>query len=280
MKKTNEKFTKLPKISVIMGVYNCEITLASAIESLYGQTYRDFELIMCDDGSKDNTYEIAKQYADKYDNIVLLKNETNKGLNFTLNHCLKYVKGLYIARQDGDDISLPDRFEKEVKALESNPDIAIVSCSLIHFNENGDFKISRNKEYPQKVDFVKSTQFWHACSMIHKSVVDEVEGYTESDRLLRVEDYHLWCKIYARGYKGYNIQEPLYKWRDDNDAYKRRTFKNRINEMYVRFIGFKMLKLPFYCYIFCLRPMITYLLPRRIYNYFHNGRNTANKIKK
>jgi glycosyltransferase EpsE len=110
--------------------------------------------------------------------------------------------------------------------------------------------------------------------MIRKSVVDEVNGYTESDFLLRVEDYHLWCKIYARGYEGYNIQEPLYKWRDDNDAYKRRTLKNRLNEVYARFVGFKMLKLPFYYYIFCIRPILVYLLPRPIYHYFHNRGGT------
>jgi glycosyltransferase EpsE len=260
---------KSPKISVIMGIYNSAPTLASAIESLYSQTYMDFELIMCDDGSKDNTYQIAKRYANNYSNIVLLKNEKNMGLNFTLNHCLKFAKGLYIARQDSDDISLPNRFEKEIEILENNSDIAVVSCSLIHFNEKGDFKISKNKEYPQKVDFIYGTQFWHPCSMFRKSVINEVNGYTMSDRLLRVEDYHLWFKIYAKGYRGYNIQEPLYKWRDDDNAYKRRTFKNRLNEMYVRFIGFRMLGLPFHCYIYCIRPMLVYLLPRPLYDYLH-----------
>jgi glycosyltransferase EpsE len=268
---------KSPKISVIMGIYNCEKTLSESIDSLFYQTYKDFELIICDDGSKDNSYQIAKQYADKYSNIVLLKNEKNMGLNFTLNHCLKFAKGLYIARQDSDDISLPNRFEREIKIIENNPNIAIVSCSLIHFNEEGNFKTSKNKEYPGKIDFIHGSQFWHACSMVRKSAIKEVKGYTESNWLLRVEDYHLWFKIYAMGYKGYNIQEPLYKWRDDDNAYKRRTFKNRLNEVYVRFIGFKMLRLPFYCYIYCMRPILVYLLPRLIYNYFHthNGRNTS-----
>jgi glycosyltransferase EpsE len=265
------------KISVIMGVYNCEQTLPSAIESLYSQTYKDFELIICDDGSGDKTYETAKQYVDKYNNIILLKNEKNMGANFTRNRCLKSARGLYMAIQDGDDISLPDRFEKEVKILEECPDIAIVSSRMIHFNEKGDFKISSNKEYPENIDFIYGMPFCHGASMFRKSAIDEVEGYTESDRLLRVEDYHLWFKMYAKSYRGYNIQEPLYKWRDDSNAYMRRTFKNRLNEIYVRFVGFKMLKLPFYCYIYCLRPIIVYLLPRKIYNYFHSRRNTMNK---
>jgi glycosyltransferase EpsE len=260
-----------------MGIYNCAKTLKESVNSLFNQNFDDFELIMCDDGSEDNSYEIAKRYANKYTNIVLIKNKKNSGLNYTLNRCLKYAQGNYIARQDGDDISLPDRFEKEITVLENNPSIAIVSCAIIHFNKEGDFKISGNKEFPKNLDFVQGTPFWHPCSMFRRSVINEVQGYTESTRLLRVEDYHLWFKMYARGYRGYNIQEPLYKWRDDNNAYKRRTFKNRLNEIYVRYIGFKLLKLPFYCYIYCMRPIIVYLLPRPIYNYFHNKNNTIKK---
>jgi glycosyltransferase EpsE len=253
-----------------MGIYNCSSLLLESVGSLINQTYKDFELIMCDDGSSDDTFQIAEQLASKHHNIVLLKNNTNRGLNHTLNRCLKSAKGLYIARQDGDDISLPSRFEKEMEILENNPDIAIVSCALIHFNDKGDYKTSTNKEYPRKIDFVHGSPFVHAGSMFRKSAINEVGGYTESDRLLRVEDYHLWFKMYANGYKGYNIQEPLYKWRDDNNAYKRRTLKNRLNEAYVRFIGLKMLKLPLYYYIYCIRPIIVYLLPSFIYNYFRN----------
>jgi glycosyltransferase EpsE len=76
-----------PKISVIMGIYNCATTLAESIDSLFSQTFNDFELIMCDDGSEDNTYEIAQKYADRYDNIVFLKIDINRGLNYNLNNC-------------------------------------------------------------------------------------------------------------------------------------------------------------------------------------------------
>jgi glycosyltransferase EpsE len=257
------------KISVIMGIYNCETTLAESIDSLLKQTFSDFELIMCDDGSADGTYNIAKKYADKYDNIILLKNDRNMGLNYTLNHCLEHAQGEYIARQDGDDISLPDRFEKEVTILKENPTIAIVSCAKIHFDNTGAFKIDKPKLYPCKKDFIYGSPFNHPSSMIRKSVMLEVGGYSESNYLLRVEDYHLWFKIYAKGYTGYNIQKPLYKWRDDISAYKRRTLKNRLNEVYVRFIGFKMLKLPLVYFIYCVRPIIIWLLPRCLYDYFH-----------
>ena len=97
----------MARISVLMGVYNCASTLPEALDSLYSQTYKDFKIILCDDGSQDNTYKIAKEYVEKYDNIVLISNGKNKGLNYTLNHCLEYADTEYCARMDGDDISLP-----------------------------------------------------------------------------------------------------------------------------------------------------------------------------
>ena len=108
----------MPKISIIMGIYNCGKTLDEALKSILDQTYTDWEIVMCDDGSSDNTLEIAEKYQANYpEKVTVLKNEQNMGLNATLNKCLKATKGEYIARQDGDDISLPDRFIKEVKFL-------------------------------------------------------------------------------------------------------------------------------------------------------------------
>ena len=107
----------MPTVSVIMGIYNCEKTLSDAIDSIINQTYSDWELIMCDDGSTDNTYQIATKYSEKDNRITVIKNDTNSGLAFSLNHCLKYAKGEYVARMDADDISLPNRFEKQVAFL-------------------------------------------------------------------------------------------------------------------------------------------------------------------
>ena len=110
---------KNPEISVIMGIYNCADTLSEAIESVLGQTMSEWELIMCDDGSSDATSEVAEFYIKKYpERMVLLKNKENRGLNYTLNRCLKMATGKYIARMDGDDICLPERFAVEYEILE------------------------------------------------------------------------------------------------------------------------------------------------------------------
>ena len=131
----------MPSISVIMGIYNCKETLADAIESIINQTYTDWELIMCDDGSTDNTYQIAESYSEKYSNIILIQNECNRGLNYTLNHCLKYAKGKYIARQDGDDLSHEDRLKYEVEFLEDNPSFDLVATNMVSFDEIGEMHI-------------------------------------------------------------------------------------------------------------------------------------------
>lgn len=267
----------MPSISVIMGIYNCEETLAHAIESIINQTYTDWELIMCDDGSTDNTYHIAKEYSEKYSNIILIQNEFNRGLNYTLNHCLKYAKGKYIARQDGDDLSVPYRFERQIEILE-NTDYGIVSSAMIYFDEQGDWGQGNPKEIPTKVDFISGSPICHAPCMVRKEIFDEVNGYSESKYLLRVEDYHLWFKIYSKGYKAYNIKEPLYKMFDGRDAYNRRKFKYRINEMYVKFIGFRMLEMPINYYPYVLRPIIVGLLPKAIYMRLHKTNLNKSKV--
>lgn len=266
---------EIVKISVIMGIYNCEDTLAESIESLLAQTYQNFEIIMCNDGSTDGTYEVAKQYQEKYpEKIKLIENSKNMGLNFTLNHCIKEAEGEYLARQDGDDVSVFDRFEKEIQFLEAHPEFALVSTPMIYFDESGEWGKGKAIQEPQVKDFLKHSPFFcHAPVLMRKCVVEEVGGYTVDKRMLRFEDCNLWYKIYANGYKGYNLQEPLYKMRDDRNATSRRTVKSRLNGFYVGYKGYKMLKMPFYCYgILFMKnvlAIIKSIIPNSLYQYFH-----------
>lgn len=261
---------KKPLISIIMGVYNCSATLSEAIDSILAQTYTNWELIMCDDGSKDDTTAIAQAYTEKYSNkIKLLRNECNSGLNYTLNRCLKQATGEYIARMDGDDISLPQRFEREMLAMEENQDIAIVSTAMVLFDETGEWGITKNIRAPESRDLIHQTPFCHAPCLVKKEAYDAVGGYSEEKWLLRVEDYHLWVKMYEKGYRGINLEEPLYKMRDDRNAQNRRKFKYRWNEAYVKAYAVKALKLPKYNYLYCLRPILVGLLPGFIYKWLH-----------
>lgn len=268
---------KKVKVSVIMGIYNCESTLEESIKSLLVQTYQNFEVILCDDNSDDDTYNIAKNFCDKYpQKFKLLRNDKNMGLNYTLNKCLKVSKGDYIARMDGDDISLPRRFESQVKFLENNSEISIVSSNMVYFDENGQWGIGKSKKIPTKDDLVRGTPFAHAAAMVRKNAYSLVNNYSVKKRLLRVEDYHLWIKMYSKGLVGYNIQEPLYMMRDDKDARARRIFRYRINESYVKFLAIKMLKLKYWKIVYIFRPIIVGLLPSKIYMILHKNKLKVN----
>lgn len=254
----------MKKISVLMGVYNCESTLAEAVRSIQGQTYENWELIICDDGSMDNSLKIARNLAADDSRIIVISNEHNKGLNFTLNHCLEQATGEYIARMDGDDISLPNRFEKQVSFLENNNEFYIVSSPMIFFDDNGEWGRGTAKEYPTAEDVVSGSPICHAPVMMCKECMDKVGGYTVDKRMLRVEDVNLWIKLYAAGYKCCNLQEPLYCMRNDQNALNRRKYRYRINSTYVRLKGCRLLGLGPKYYIKSFKPMVNGLVPASI----------------
>lgn len=264
------------KISVLMGIYNCASTLPEAIDSILAQTYTNWELILCDDGSADDTYRVAAEYRARYpEKIILLQNENNLGLNLTLNRCLAAATGEYIARMDGDDLSLSERFACQAAFLDTHPDYAIVSTPMIYFDEHGEWGQGASVEYPQPMDFVSGTPFCHAPCMVRAEAFRAVGGYSVDRRTLRAEDYHLWFRLYAAGYRGCNLSAPYYKMRDDENAYHRRKFKFALNEAYVRFTGYRMLHLPLKAYPFVLRPIAVALLPKRLYFYLHHRKKAG-----
>lgn len=264
-----------PKISVLMGIYNCADTLPEAIDSILAQTFTDWELILCDDGSADDTFLIATEYLKKHpQKIRLLQNHNNLGLNRTLNRCLEVAEGEYIARMDGDDLSLPVRFEKETAYLDAHPDFDIVSTPMIYFDEHGDWGQGTSAEFPEANSFIPGTPFCHAPCMVRASAIRAVNGYSTDKRTLRAEDYDLWFRMYENGSKGCNLQEPLYKMRDDLNAYHRRKFRYCLNEAYVRFTGYRRLKLPKKTYLYAMRPILVGLLPKRLYLYLHHRKKS------
>ncbi len=258
------------RISVLMGIYNCAPTLQEALDSLYVQTYQGFKIILCDDGSKDDTLKIAEENAKKHENVIVIKNEHNMGLNYTLNHCLEYADTEFCARMDGDDTCHPTRFEKEIKFLDEHPEYAIVSTTMHHFDEMGIFRTGMASGEPKPSDYPKGVPFNHAPCMIRTSAYKTVGGYSVSGKLLRQEDYHLWLKMYEKGFRGYMLNEPLYNMRDDRNAYARRNWISRRNEAYVKYLACKMLNLPFWYYMYCLKPIILYIMPQWFYKRLHN----------
>lgn len=249
------------KISVLMGIYNCSNTLEEAVRSIQHQTYQDWELILCDDGSSDNTYDIAYKMAKEDNRIIVMQNDINLGLNKTLNKCFAVSSGEFIARMDADDICLPDRFEKQLFCLKNKSGYDIVSSRMFLFDEDGEWGRTHQKEFPTVKDVVTGSPICHAPVMMRRECMEKVGGYTEDPKVIRVEDVDLWIKLYAEGYRCYNIPETLYGMRNDKNAFIRRKYKYRINSTRVRLKACHHFKLNVTCYCQAFSPMISGLIP-------------------
>lgn len=233
------------KVSIIMGIYNCEETLPEAVDSIIDQTYTNWQLIMCDDCSTDGTYAVAERYVNKYPNkMILLSNEKNMRLSYSLNRCLSVADGKYVARMDGDDLSAPDRFKKQVEYLQTHEDIDLVGTAMQRFNDTGLHDIDGKPEHPNKYFMRNDKPFNHATIMTYKYVYDKLGGYTVSERTKRSQDYDLWFRFYHEGFNGDNLSEALYFVREDENAIRRRTFKVRLNSYKIMVNGYKLLNFP------------------------------------
>lgn len=259
----------MPKVSVIMGIYNCSNYLEQAISCITQQTFTDWELIICDDGSSDDSYKLAISRAKCDERIKVIRNEKNASLAPSLNRCLQLAKGEYIARMDGDDICANDRLEKEVCFLDSHQNYVLVSSYLELFDQSGVYRTVAYKKTPEPRDFLMGAPFCHPACMIRKNVLTEQGGYDESEDCKRVEDFALWVKLYAHGYRGYNLQEVLYSKRDDYESFKKRTLKNRINEARVIRKASRTFALGKFGYSMSFIPILKYFIPRSIYHLLH-----------
>lgn len=251
------------KISVIMGVYNMNNRkiLEQAVYSILNQTFTNFEFIICDDGSTDNTFSIISDITCHNEKVILIRNERNLGLAASLNHCLSIAKGKYIARMDADDFSYYTRLEEEYNFLEENLDYAFVGCLAELIEEKGIWGRRKLIKAPKVDDLLYGNPFMHPTVMFRKDALESVNGYRESKMTLRTEDYDLFMRLYANGLKGYNIQKYLFQFREDNNAYKRKKYKYRIDEAKIRYINFKILGLMPKGYLYMLKPLIVGLVP-------------------
>lgn len=259
----------MPKISVVMGVYNGAKWIETAIESVLNQTFTDFELIICDDGSTDNSIDIVQNFVAKDNRVKLLKNTKNLGLAPTLNKCLEAANGEYIARMDDDDVSHPNRFEIQVEFLDSHPEYAIVGTSRNMFDNSSTWGKEVVDGERTKLDIYLGRCFVHPSVMMRRKALNDVNGYTTSFETERTEDFDLWCKLYEKGYKGYNLKDILLDYYESRDSYRKRKYKYRVFEYRLKKKWRKRLGIPIkYCF-FAYRPLIIGLIPTKLHIKYH-----------
>lgn len=195
----------MPKVSVLMPVYNTEeIWLRQAIESILNQSYKDFEFIIINDGSTNNVKEVILSYDDERIKYIEHKNH---GLIYTLNKGLSIAQGEYIARMDSDDISLPERFAKQVDLLDNNKKIGVVGAWIKHFPKE---EIIQLKEKPRYLDILKRCELAHPVVMFKKEIF--VQHNLKYEDYKYAEDYELWSRL-IKCTQFYNIQEVLLNYR-------------------------------------------------------------------
>lgn len=209
----SQENTKLnPKVSVVMPVFNGEKYLSIAIKSILDQTFKDFELIIINDGSTDNSGNVINSFKDE--RIVYLKGDTNGGLPHSLNTGIKLAKGRYIARMDADDICEKNRLERQLNFLESNPTIGIVGSSVTMINEKG-AKIKVLKRETSHINIKWSSLF--STPMFHPSVMGKTEIFKNNlydENFKNSEDYELWSRLlFSTNIIFANIAEPLLHYR-------------------------------------------------------------------
>ena len=218
---------KNPKVTVLMSVYNGGKYLQEAIDSILGQTFKDFEFLIINDGSTDKTGEILKSYNDP--RIKIINNNKNIGLTKSLNKGLKLARGEYIARQDADDISLPTRFEEELKFFEKNSNVALVGTDYFLINEKDEIIhtvncFTENRKLKEKL--LEGNQFAHGSIIFKKECVEKVGMYREEFKF--AQDFDFTLRI-SEEFDVANIPKSLYKWRINIDSVsvKKKTLQDK-----------------------------------------------------
>ena len=178
---------------------------------------------------------------------------------------------------DADDISLPDRLEKQVAFLDAHPEYAVVGTAMTPFDEKGKKPTRHMITQPQKTDLLFRAPFAHATIVMRKEAYDDLGGYTVCKRTERGQDHDLWFRFFALGLKGYNLQEPLYLVLEDAQAVKRRTFRSRVYAVQTKIIGYRLLHFPAYQYIFAFKPLMAAFVPIGIMNKYHKAKDKRSK---
>ena len=254
-----EQSVDKPLVSIIMGAYNCSQTIGGSIQSIIDQTYSNWELIICDDCSTDNTYELLKEWESRDSRIRLFRNENNLHQAAARNRCIKASVGEYIMIQDADDVCTSNRVETLMAAFDSEVDFVGSGCWL--FDDSSVYsEKSPRVFFPKPKDLLWGIPFVHASIMFRKACLDAVGGYRICHYTKRGEDYDLILRLYAAGFRGKNIADILYGYRVDRNTLSRRTFGARLDEMRIRWHGFRLNGILFPLgWLYALKPIPAHL---------------------
>ncbi len=257
-----------PKVTVLMPAYNAEKYIGTAIESILNQTYTDFEFIIVNDCSTDNTLRIINDYAKKDKRIRVISNKENQKIAKTLNIGLKEAKGEYIARMDADDWSYPDRLEKQVKYMEDKPEVVLLSGNMeicdanlkkINTSDNPCSDEQIRKVFLQYNPIVSPAMIWR------KKISDKIGGFSPNTMS---EDYLFFMDMSSKG-KVENIKDIVIKYRVlDTSASSTQMRKAQLSTIQVALTGFLKYNYPITIktrFVMINRFILAFLVPAPIW---------------
>lgn len=248
---------KRTEVSVIMSEYNTDLKiLKNSIKSVLNQTYTEFELILIDDGSKNNCAEIVNSFNDS--RIKLIKNESNLGFVESLNKAIKNSSGKYLIRMDTDDECLPERFEKLVKFIKKNPIYSVVGSRAYEVNNDKIIGIIGTSGEVTKGKLMRGKNPIHPTVIMKKEDILDIGLYKNYKRC---EDFVLWAELLMNDKKIYVIDDVLLKYRVDDADYEKRKFKTRKDEIKVKKKYYKLMKANIVDRLFILRSILAGIFP-------------------
>lgn len=260
-----------PRVSVIMSVYNGEQYLTEAIDSILNQTFTDFEFIIINDGSTDGTADILRSYEDPRLRIV---EQENIGLTRSLNRGILLAQGEYIARMDDDDLSLPERLDRQVAFLNAHPEVGILgtACRIVDEVSTQEWEMHPPLSDGQiRQRLIRGNPFIHSSVMMRKSILQAVGGYNEAYPY--IQDYELWVRLAAHTRLA-NLPDVLHVRRFHWGAIsttKRTELLRLWLRMRIRYEAFQRLDYPWYYAVYILQPLLFTLVELRpkIWTYLH-----------
>ncbi len=250
----------MPKLSIIMSVHDGRTDfLRLAIESVLGQSMRDFEFIIVDDGSSETTSRVLGEYAAADSHIVIMRNERNIGLTKSLNKAIRASSGAYIARMDSDDIALPDRFAHQLDfLLRHDVDLIGSNCDII--DEDGE--LVRKKTVAPPSDFrrtlMRGNFFTHSTFFGRRHIFEEF--YNEN--FVRSQDYEFLLRVAGKGYRlGYMTESVLCYRLHRNGISMKNAKEQEVSALKARLIAISKYGYSIFCFPYIVTAFMSFLLP-------------------
>jgi glycosyltransferase involved in cell wall biosynthesis len=259
-----------PSVTVLMSVYNGEEYLDAAVESILRQTYEDFEFLIIDDASTDESRSCLLTWAEKDDRIRLVLKDVNEGLGQALHDGVNMAQAPLIARMDGDDVAMPDRLEKQVAYFDEHPEADILGSWAVDIDEEGREKQYRRypKEHDEIVRLIWTNPLVHPSVMMRKDAIESVGSYDPDVR--KRQDYELWFRCVAGGLRFANYPEALLRYRFTGDYYDRNDLKVAWRQAKIGWQGCRRVGAGPMAYIGVAVPLFRSLLPRALNAGLHN----------